>query len=85
MQNSKKKRMNENLLHCQLRHVDVFRSLVIIIFNTCLNMHVVLRTIPKKGLSCLFGRIDRKKKKKKKKEKKNPCKLKSTKYITFLF
>ena len=85
MQNSKKKRMNENLLHCQLSHVDVFRSLVIIIFNTCLNMHVVLRTIPKKGLSCLFGRIDRKKKKKKKKEKKNPCKLKSTKYITFLF
>ena len=85
MQNSKKKRMNENLLHCQLSHVDVFRSLVIIIFNTCLNMHVVLRTIPKKGLSCLFGRIDRKKKKKRKKEKKNPCKLKSTKYITFLF
>ena len=84
MQNSKKKRMNENLLHCQLSHVDVFRSLVIIIFNTCLNMHVVLRTIPKKVLSCLFGRIDRKKKKKKrKKEKKNPCKLKSTLHFYF--
>ena len=68
MQNSKKKRMNENLLHCQLSHVDVFRSLVII-FNMCLNMHVVLRTIPKKGLRCLFGRIDRKKKKKRKKKK----------------
>ena len=85
MQNSKKKRMNENLLHCQLSHVDVFRSLVIIIFNTCLNMHVVLRTIPKKGLSCLFGRIDRKKKKKKERKKK-PMQIKKYKvhYISIL-
>ena len=40
---------------------------------------IVLQTISKKGLSCSFGCIDWKKKKK------NPCKLKSTKYITFLF
>ena len=33
MQNSKKKRMNENLLHCQLSHVDVFHSLVTIILT----------------------------------------------------
>ena len=70
MQNSKKKRMNENLLHCQLSHVDVFHSLVTIIFNTCLNIHILLQIIPKKGLSFLFGRIYRKKKKKKRKKKK---------------
>ena len=48
-------------------------------------MHVVLRTIPKKGLSCLFGRIDRKKKKKKKRKKK-PMQIKKYKvhYISIL-
>ena len=39
---------------------------------------------PKKGVK-VFVWTHRSKKKKKKKEKKNPCKLKSTKYITFLF